>query len=671
MPYILTGYNVINGTSAAETLNGGALNDAIYGNGGADTLFGGLGQDVLFGGSGGGVTFRYAVDGTWTSSTSASNAGDPGGAGPGKSWSLAGYGMSRDVFVGQGSNNTLRMADGHNALFLEDGVSQAADVVRLVNIQRIELGTGGQMVDLTSTTRSYGAIEIVGNTGDDIIMSNSGADTLSGGDGGDYLWGGSGNDTLSGDAGNDQLLGGNGNDTLNGGTGNDAMTGGAGDDTYYVDASSDTVTEASGGGNDRIFSSISLTLVANVEALTLTGSANINATGNTANNTLTGNTGNNTLNGGTGADAMAGGAGNDTYVVDNTGDTITEAAAQGTDLVQSSVTFTLAANVENLTLTGSSAVSGSGNDLANVLTGNGANNTLNGGAGDDTLIGGAGNDTLVGGLGNDIYVVDSLSDVITEVAGQGTDTIQSAMTWTLAANVENLTLTGTSSINGTGNALANTITGNTGNNTLSGLDGDDRINAGNGNDTLVGGNGRDQLFGEYGNDTLDGGEGNDGLNGGADTDTLRGGNGNDGLFGGGGNDVLFGDAGNDIIYGDGSNDRIQGGTGSDTLIGGQLSNGFSVGNDTFYWARSDVIDASGVSQGLDHITDFRSGDHLDLSGLGLSGDLASHVRVTDTATGTVVAVDFGGAIGYRDMVVLDGVHGVTVTGMMTDGSLFF
>src|SRR4029079_3178489 len=116
----------------------------------------------------------------------------------------------------------------------------------------------------------------------------------------------------------------------------------------------------------------------------------------------------------------------------------TENAGEGTDLVQSSVTYTLAPNVENLTLTGTTAINRTGHSLDNILLGNSAINTLTGGAGNDTLNGGAGNDTMIGGTGNDTYVVDSTSDVVTENASEGTDLVQSSVTYTLAANVENL-----------------------------------------------------------------------------------------------------------------------------------------------------------------------------------------------------------------------------------------
>ncbi|PTT84168.1 hypothetical protein DBR42_15310 [Pelomonas sp. HMWF004] len=163
------------------------------------------------------------------------------------------------------------------------------------------------------------------------------------------------------------------------------------------------------------------------------------------------------------------------------------------------------ANVENLTLTGSSNLNATGNGLANVLTGNSGTNNLGGGDGDDTLDGGLGNDTMVGGLGNDVFYVDSTTDVVTEVSGQGTDTIMASVTLTtLAANVENLTLTGTGNLNGTGSDADNVMTGNAGNNTLTGGAGADTLDGKAGNDTLNGGAGADTYwFGlGYGSDRI-------------------------------------------------------------------------------------------------------------------------------------------------------------------------
>ncbi len=178
--------------------------------------------------------------------------------------------------------------------------------------------------------------------------------------------------------------------------------------------------------------------------------------------------------------------------MDAVGDTVVENASEGIDLVVSSVSFTLASNVENLTLTGFAANSGTGNTLDNTIVGNDGNNALFGGtAGNDTLDGGAGNDTLTGGAGNDTYIVDSTSDAVIESSGEGTDSVLASSTFTLAANVENLTLTGSAAIDGTGNDLANTLIGNTAANTLSGWGGNYTISGGSGNDMLDGGIGND------------------------------------------------------------------------------------------------------------------------------------------------------------------------------------
>lgn len=141
-----------------------------------------------------------------------------------------------------------------------------------------------------------------------------------------------------------------------------------------------------------------------------------------------------------------------------------------------------------------------GTSAADQISGLAGNDVLTGLGGNDTLDGGAGNDTMTGGLGNDTYIVDSISDKVVEKTGEGTDLVKASVSFTLGSFVENLLLTGSTGINGTGNTLNNTLTGNGGNNTLKGLAG---------NDTLSGGAGVDTLFGGTGMDTLTGGTGND------------------------------------------------------------------------------------------------------------------------------------------------------------------
>ena len=183
-----------------------------------------------------------------------------------------------------------------------------------------------------------------------------------------------------------------------------------------------------------------------------------------------------------GSDDMQGSKGDDVYVINNPHDRITEDKKAGTDTVVSSINYTLAKNLENLTLSGTKALSGTGNTLNNTLIGNKANNVLDGGKGADKLM---------GGLGNDSYYVDNKGDKVTEEANAGTDKVISSISYVLGANLENLTLIGKSAINGAGNALKNTLLGNAGANALSGLAGDDLIFGGLGKDKLTGGLGKD------------------------------------------------------------------------------------------------------------------------------------------------------------------------------------
>jgi Ca2+-binding RTX toxin-like protein len=276
-----------------------------------------------------------------------------------------------------------------------------------------------------------------------------------------------------------------GNNTLSFVGGSARLAGGLGNDTYVVDDANDTVSEAFNAGSDTVKSSVSYALSVNVENLTLSGGAAINATGNNLANKLIGNTGSNTLDGGLGNDTMTGGLGNDTYIVSATGDKVVEAASGGTDTVITSVNHTLAAQVENLQIISASGRSVAGNNLNNIITG---------GYGNDTLNGGTGVDSLRGGLGNDTYVIDTTTDTLTENASAGTDTVRSSVTYTLKTNFENLTLTGGAAINGKGNGVANALTGNTGANILSGLAGNDTLNGSTGKDTLTGGAGLDNFL---------------------------------------------------------------------------------------------------------------------------------------------------------------------------------
>ena len=297
--------------------------------------------------------------------------------------------------------------------------------------------------------------------------------------------------------------------------------------------------------------------------LVLTGTAGADA--------LTGKSGNDTLNGLAGADTMAGGYGNDTYYVDNAADRVTEFANQGVDTVFSSITYTLTANVENLVLTGSGKINGTGNALANNLIGNANNNTLSGGDGDDTLDGGAGGDTLIGGNGNDNYVVDSGADKIIEIANAGVDSVRSAISFTLGANLDNLILTGAANLSGTGNVLDNLLVGNPAAN------------------ALAGGSGRDILQGLGGNDSLRNTSGNTLFDGGAGADAMTGGGGPELYIGGTGNDVITTGKGADIIAlnaGDGQDLVSSNGTADKTL---SLGGGLGYQNLSFSKSQKDLV----------------------------------------------------------------------------------
>jgi len=516
----LTTYTNIENLTLVGTGNisatGNQGNNRLVGNSGNNRLNGGLGVDTLRGGLGNDI---YVKDTTL------------------------------DGFV-EGVNEGLDTIE----------TNLTTNLTGYTNIENLTL-TGTTNLNGTGSTLDN---NLLGNSGVNVLDGGAGNDTVNGGLGNDSLIGGLGNDTIvldnpadkfteaasagtdtvqtaftynlslapnienltltgsanlngtgtagsnaiAGNSGTNLLSGLDGNDTLNGGAGVDTLVGGNGNDAYLIDSTTDVITEvATGGSSDRLLSSISYTLnVANVENLILTGTNNINATGSALNNNITGNTGDNRLDGGAGIDTLVGGLGNDNYIVNSTTDVITEVASAGIDTVESSVSFTVAslANLENITLTGTSAINATGNTAANRLIGNAGNNSLTGGDGFDTLTGGAGLDTLVGGLGNDLYVVDTATDVITEAASAGIDTLESSVGFTIAslANLENIILTGTGVINATGNTLDNLLTGNSGNNQLSGGAGNDTLNGGADVDTITGGAGNDVYVLGFGQSTV-------------------------------------------------------------------------------------------------------------------------------------------------------------------------
>lgn len=326
------------------------------------------------------------------------------------------------------------------------------------------------------------------------------------------------NDLILGKQAEDWLFGDAGSDTLDGGEGADTMIGGTGNDVYLVDDTQDRIEEWAGEGSDTVMSLVNYSLGAWVENLVLQGTQAIHGkgnelnnvlTGNVADNMLAGNAGNDTLDGGLGNDTLAGGTGDDAYYIDSLGDQIIEYAGEGRDTVRSTVSYTLGAQLEKLVLEKSENLHGHGNNLNNVITGNSGNNHLTGSAGLDTLIGGAGNDRLdggidndsmIGGLGDDTYVVDRLRDAVVELGGQGRDTVQSWISYSLGDHVENLALLGTADLNGSGNDLSNVLWGNAGNNVLFGQGGDDMLVGDAGHDTLHAGTGIDGLIGGTGDD---------------------------------------------------------------------------------------------------------------------------------------------------------------------------
>ena len=562
--------NVITGNVAANVLTGGAGNDTLDGGAGVDTLVGGTGDDTYVVDVAADLITELANEGsdtvkaafTYTLGATLENLTLTGTA------AINGTGNSSDnILIGNCAANILTGGAGNGSLdggagidTLIGGVGDDIYVVDNAGDIVTELANEGADTVKASITYTLGAtVENLTLTGTAAINGT----------------GNGSNNILIGNTGANILTGGAGNDILDGGGGIDTLVGGVGDDVYIVDVTGDKITELANEGTDSVLSSATYVLGANIENLALTGTAAINGTGNDLNNILLGNSAANILSGGLGDDTMAGSLGDDTYVVDAFGDLVVELANQGTDLVQAGVTYSLTANVENLTLTGTAVINGTGNDLNNVLIGNAAANVLTGGAGNDSLDGAAGIDTLIGGTGDDIYVVDVAGDIVTELANEGTDTVKSAVTYILGANLENLTLTGTTAINGTGNDANNIIIGNSAANILTGGAGNDVLDGAAGSDTLTGGTGDDTYVVDATGDKVTelANEGTDTVKSsityvlGANLEnlTLTGtaainGTGNTA------NNVLIGNSAANILDGGAGSDTMTGGLGDDTYV---------------------------------------------------------------------------------------------------------
>ena len=428
--------NHIVGSDRAEYLSGGAIADRLAGGGGADTLLGDGGDDELIGGAG-----------------------------------------ADSLNGGEG-------ADRFTYLSLADSTDAAMDVIG-------SFQSGADRIDLSALGSGTVAWSVSPGSNYRIVTVTAGGATMKFQVEGpvaaaDFLLAAP---VISGTAGNDVLIGSSASETLDGGQGSDRMEGRGGDDTYIVDNAGDQAIESAGQGTDIVYSSVSygLTDASEVETLsTIAWEATtpLNLTGNSRANSLIGNAGANQLDGKAGADVMTGRAGNDKYFVDNAGDRAVESAGQGIDIVYSAVSYALGSEVESL-----SAITWELTTPLN-LTGNSLANTLIGNAGANLLHGGGGNDVMIGREGDDSYLVDSAGDRPTEAAGQGTDIVYSALSYTLGAssNIENLaaiSFAATTALNLTGNGVANTLLGNDGANQLDGKAGADTMVGRAGNDKYL------------------------------------------------------------------------------------------------------------------------------------------------------------------------------------------
>jgi Ca2+-binding RTX toxin-like protein len=615
------------GTENADILTGTSLAERISGNAGDDEIHGGNGDDTLVGGAG------------------------------------------ADSMHGDAGNDTYYVDDAGDVIDESDG--SGTDTVRtiLASYSLASANVIGNVENLTGASALGQSLS--GNALDNVITGSWGNDILAGGGGSDTLRGGAGNDTyviddllaqideagesgtdtvrtsmavfdlaqlsilgqvenitgtlatgqhLTGNASDNVINGGIGNDTLAGGGGSDTLAGGQGNDVYLV-TDWEIIDETGGSGTDEIRTDMASydlkgsNLHGLIERLTGTLGSDQYFIGNALANIIETGAGNDTLDGDAGLDTLIGGMGDDHYIVAQGGDVIVELGGAGNDIVSSSTSYTLSANLETLLLTGNVANNGTGNADNNSIYGNSAANIINGAGGADIMAGGAGGDQ---------YWVDNAGDVISETVADGLaiDTVRSTLNWTLADNIENLVLVGPSAITGVGNNLRNNILGNDAANLIDGGEGADTMQGGLGNDTyivdnlsdqvleLVGGGtdtvysylanyalganvenvsilavGAANLLGNALNNTLISGSSNNIINGGTGIDTASFGNANGAVTVslatttmqntvGSGSDTLnnienlTGSSFNDTLTGNAVTNSLNGGAGADTMSGG-------------------------------------------------------------------------------------------------------
>jgi Ca2+-binding RTX toxin-like protein len=606
--------DILTGNAAANDMVGGLGDDALFGGGGADVLRGGTGNDSLViadtgflrvvGGEGfdtlafsGGITMADAdfrrIEGI--ESIRLGNGATNLTLGAIASHAIDGVAANTFLVIVDGAavtNAAVAIAAGGFTRALSVNLANDAATVQLVGGSGSDLLVGGSGND--SFQGGAGADAIAGGAGIDVVSylastlavgvnlatgAGSGGDAagdilvgienLIGSNQGDILTGDGGINLLAGLGGADTIHGGGGNDTLDGGADNDTLDGGLGDDSYTVDSSGDVIIESPGEGVDQVFSSVTYTLPANVENLSLIGTA-VSGHGNGLSNVITGNAEGNLLDGGTGVDVLSAGIGDDIYFVDDPGDAVFENAAQGDDTVISTVHFALSANVETLLLLGPGDLQGYGNALVNTIIGDVGNNLIDGGAAADSMR---------GSTGDDSYFVDDAGDAVVENAAQGNDTVFSTVHFALPANVETLILQGGAALQGYGNGLVNTIFGNTGNNLIDGGAAADSMSGGAGDDTYFVDNAGDAV-------TENAAQGNDavfasvnyGLSANIETLVLQGGADLQG----------YGNASVNTLYGNTGNNLLNGQAGPDLMVGG-------VGNDTYFV--DDTSDAAFESPG--------------------------------------------------------------------------